>query len=36
MLYVMLPLMTPLFSRWLYPRDSGEKVDEDTDPQRRG
>jgi uncharacterized protein len=36
MLYVMMPLMTPLFARWLYPRESGETTDEDTDPQRRG
>ena len=36
MLYVVMPLMTPLFARWLYPSESGETVDEDTDPQRRG
>lgn len=35
MLYVMMPLMTPLFARWLYPREVARDRNEDTDPQRR-
>jgi antibiotic biosynthesis monooxygenase (ABM) superfamily enzyme len=36
MLYVVMPLMTPLFARWLYPREVARDRNEDTDPQRRG
>jgi antibiotic biosynthesis monooxygenase (ABM) superfamily enzyme len=37
MLYVMLPLMTPLFERWLYPSGSREDVEEEgSEPPRRG
>jgi uncharacterized protein len=36
MLYVVMPIMTPLFERWLYPSESREDVEEGTDPSRRG
>jgi uncharacterized protein len=37
MLYVMLPLMTPLFERWLYPSGSREDVEEEgLEHPRRG
>jgi uncharacterized protein len=35
MIYVVMPIMTPLFDRWLYPRESSEAVEEGTDPRRR-
>jgi antibiotic biosynthesis monooxygenase (ABM) superfamily enzyme len=36
LIYVVLPIMTPLFERWLYPRESRDDVQEGTDPSRRG
>jgi antibiotic biosynthesis monooxygenase (ABM) superfamily enzyme len=31
MLYVVMPLMTPLFGKWLYPKESGEAEEEGAD-----
>ena len=39
MLYVVMPIMTPLFERWLYPRGPIEHVEEEgegSEPPRRG
>ena len=37
MLYVVMPIMTPLFDRWLYPRESREDVEEEgSEPSRSG
>jgi antibiotic biosynthesis monooxygenase (ABM) superfamily enzyme len=36
MLYVVMPIMTPLFERWLYPSESIEHVEEEgSEPPRR-
>jgi antibiotic biosynthesis monooxygenase (ABM) superfamily enzyme len=32
MIYLVLPLMTPLFTRWLYPRESRETEEADNEP----
>jgi uncharacterized protein len=36
MIYLVMPIMTPLFDRWLYPRESSEVEEESEDPPRRG
>jgi uncharacterized protein len=36
MIYLVMPILTPLFERWLYPSESREDVEEGTDPSRRG
>jgi uncharacterized protein len=33
MLYVVMPFMTPLFARWLYPREAREAVEEGQTPE---
>jgi len=37
MIYLVMPLMTPHFERWLYPSESREDVEEEgSEPPRRG
>jgi uncharacterized protein len=37
MIYLVMPILTPLFERWLYPRESREHVEEEgSEPLRRG